>query len=79
MINVRVTTKGECQCDSCTGKLVEGEKKIAIGTLILCDVCVGYVNIRLNDIIEQSQSKVLGRNSLCSCGSGYKYKHCCLI
>ena len=26
-----------------------------------------------------SMSKALGRNDPCTCGSGKKYKHCCLI
>jgi SWIM/SEC-C metal-binding protein len=31
----------------------------------------------LNPLKPQRVEKKLGRNELCSCGSGKKYKHCC--
>ena len=36
-----------------------------------------HSNIGQNEI-KQSQSKKIGRNDLCRCGSGKKYKKCCL-
>ena len=31
-----------------------------------------------NDLVESANNKPPGRNDLCLCGSGKKYKHCCL-
>ena len=33
---------------------------------------------RLSAFVDQQVAKTPGRNSLCPCGSGKKYKHCCL-
>lgn len=79
MIRVSVSKKGNSDCCSCFCKLGENEKHIIIGNLVLCEVCSGYVTNRLNEIFVQSQPKLLGRNNLCKCGSGKKYKNCCLV
>jgi hypothetical protein len=58
-------------CDLCGKKFKEDRIKL-VGTSYICLKCYGGKKRPLRAIKNQP------RNSLCQCGSGMKYKNCCL-